>query len=211
MPRLLHRPTKYSLHKGTKQAVISLRGKRIYLGPFRSAQSHAAYQEVLQSWYKGRDVTLEQKPAEEPTARAASVSPATLREKRRAGSPLTINELVLVYRRHSHQYYQKNGAVTREATIIDDAVRFLRKHHSSVWIFGRGQNAVNRNGCGSAGSPIVPLIRLTPTGVAVLSRTPVSQSLLQHRPEPCQTARFTKPEINKLPAATKALANSTKM
>ena len=93
MPRLFHRPPKYSLHKGTKQAVVSLRGKRIYLGPFGSAQSHAAYQEVLQNWYKGRDVTLQQKPA----AKAASVSAATLREKRRAGSPLAINELVLVW------------------------------------------------------------------------------------------------------------------
>ncbi|MEZ6127099.1 MAG: site-specific integrase [Planctomycetaceae bacterium] len=134
MPRLFHRPPKYSLHKGTRQAVVSLHGKRIYLGPYGSAQSHAAYQEVLQSWHKGRDVTLQQKPAEEPTAKAASVSPATLREKRRAGSPLTINELVLVYRRHSHQYYQKNGAVTREATIIDDAVRFLRKHHATMFL-----------------------------------------------------------------------------
>ncbi len=53
-----------------------------------------------------------------------------LRQKRRQGSPLTINELVLVYRRHTHEYYRKNGKVTREATIIDDVIRYLRKHHA---------------------------------------------------------------------------------
>ena len=134
MPRLFHRPPKYCHHKGTQQATVSFRGQRVYLGPYGSAKSHAAYQEILQNWYKGRDSDPEQKPAVESATRVTSITAATLREKRRSGSPLTINELVLVYRRHSHQYYQKSGTVTREATIIDDVLRFLRKHHPTMFL-----------------------------------------------------------------------------
>jgi len=45
-----------------------------------------------------------------------------------------VNELVLVYRRHTYQYYRKNGKLTREATIIDDVIRFLRKHHATTFL-----------------------------------------------------------------------------
>ncbi|MEZ6117777.1 MAG: site-specific integrase [Pirellulaceae bacterium] len=62
------------------------------------------------------------------------VTESTLRDKRRHGSPITINELILVYRRHTSQYYRKNGKVTREATITDDAIRYLRKHHATTFL-----------------------------------------------------------------------------
>lgn len=64
----------------------------------------------------------------------AAITPAKLREKRFAGSPLTINELVFVPRQHAREYYQKNGRVTREATSTDDAIRYLRKHHSTTFL-----------------------------------------------------------------------------
>ena len=107
MPRLYHRPPKYCLHKGTRQATVSIRGKRIYLGPFGSPESHAKYQEILRNWQTERD---KQSSASENSANSqktseelvAQITSATLREKRNAGSPLTINELVLVYRRHTH-------------------------------------------------------------------------------------------------------------
>ena len=35
----------------------------------------------------------------------------------------------MVYRRHTHEYYRKNGELTREATIIDEVLRPLRKKH----------------------------------------------------------------------------------
>jgi integrase len=44
------------------------------------------------------------------------------------GAPISINELILVYHRYTHEYYRKNGEVTREAGVIDDALRILRKH-----------------------------------------------------------------------------------
>ena len=32
MPRLVHRPPKYSLHKSTNQAVVHHQGKKVFLG-----------------------------------------------------------------------------------------------------------------------------------------------------------------------------------
>ena len=143
MPRLYHRPPKYSLHKGTKQATVSLQGKRVYLGPFGSPESHKKYQEVLRQWQALRD----QAPPVEVTAasneKTASVTTAALRDKRRSGSPLTVNELVLVYRRHTHLYYRKNGKITREATIIDDVIRYLRKHHATTFLKDFGPVALD--------------------------------------------------------------------
>ena len=55
MPRLFHRPPKYCLHKSTQQAVVSLNGTRIYLGPYGSRRSHIRYQEVLKDWESQRD------------------------------------------------------------------------------------------------------------------------------------------------------------
>ena len=145
MPRLFHRPPKYSLHKSTQQAVVSFHGERIYLGPYGSRQSHKRYQEVLKQWEADRDAAP---PPPPPKSKAPQVTPAMLREKRKAGSPLTINEQVFVYRQHTQQYYRKNGKVTREASIIDDAIRFLRKHHATMFLHDFGPVALDelRNG-----------------------------------------------------------------
>ncbi len=62
-----------------------------------------------------------------------SVTASSLREKRLVGAPITISELILVYRRHTHEYYRKNGEVTREAGAIDDVLRILRKHYAMTY------------------------------------------------------------------------------
>jgi integrase len=134
MPRLFHRPPKYRFHKTTKQAVVSFFGKHIYLGPFGSQKSLRRYQELLKEWEQARKRDRasndhDMLPAG-PThgGTVASVTAESLRDKRLAGAPVTISELIFVYRRHTHQYYRKNGEVTREAGAIDDALRILRKH-----------------------------------------------------------------------------------
>ena len=146
MPRLYHRPPKYCLHKGTKQATVSIHGTRLYLGPFGSPESHAKYQELLKQWQASRD--RQQRPNSDFAAAkadnvVASITTSALRAKRQAGSPITINELILVYRRHTHRYYQKNGKLTREATIIDDVVRFLRTYHSTTYVDDFGPVALD--------------------------------------------------------------------
>lgn len=130
MPRLFHRPPKYRLHKSTKQAVVSFHGKKIYLGPFGSEKSHQGYQEILKQWQSERHSqgkSAKQQSREQAIANA--ITAESLREKRRYGLAVTINELVLVYRRHTHEYYRKNGKVTREAELIDEVIRLVRKDH----------------------------------------------------------------------------------
>ena len=141
MPRLFHQPPKYRLHKSTKQAVVSFFGETLYIGPFGSSKSHQRYQELLYEWEKRRH---EERPVAkledadescktDPEKVAASVTTATLREKVKAGSPVTISELILVYRRHTRRYYRKNGEITREAGAIDDVLRLLRKYHGTSY------------------------------------------------------------------------------
>lgn len=134
MPRLYHRPPQYCLHKGTRQAIVSLFGQRVYLGPYGSPRSHAEYQKVLQLWHERRDKQPPRTPESELELKLANITPETLRDKRLAGAPLTINELALVFRRHAREYYRKNGEHTREATLIDDVIRILRKHHATDFL-----------------------------------------------------------------------------
>ncbi len=134
MPRLYHRPPKYCHHKATQQATVSLNGKRIYLGPYGSPKSHREYQRILELWHTQRDTPPPKKDNSISEKRLASVTAATLREKRIAGSPLTVNELALVFRRHAQEYYRKNGTVTREASLFDDVIRILRKYHATSFL-----------------------------------------------------------------------------
>ena len=121
MPRLYHRPPKYCLHKGTKQATVSINGNRVYLGPYGSKRSHEKYQDLIKDWQSNRHQQKKAGDPESPSqALVDAITPATLREKRRHGLTITIDELVLVYRRHTHEYYRKNGKLTREATLIDE-------------------------------------------------------------------------------------------
>ncbi|MCO6046366.1 hypothetical protein NG895_20905 [Aeoliella sp. ICT_H6.2] len=149
MPRLFHRPPAYRLHKSTKQAVVSLFGERLYLGPYGSQQSHARYQEILKQWERARHQQSQPATPQHASgdaaveAKIASVTTATLREKRLAGSPVTLSELILVYRRHTHEYYRKNGQVTREAGAIDDVLRLLRKHHAMTYAADFGPLALD--------------------------------------------------------------------
>jgi integrase len=136
MPRLFHRPPKYRLHKSTKQAVVSFLGKTVFLGPYGSPKSHERYQRILQEWQEKRQPVeaCAKKPVSTDGVESlvSRINPTTLRRKRQAGSPVTVNELILVYRRHTHEYYRKHGRVTREAGMIDDVLRFLRRHHGTT-------------------------------------------------------------------------------
>lgn len=56
---------------------------------------------------------------------------------------ITIDELILVYRRHTHGYYRKNGKVTREAELIDEVIRLVRKKHGKEPIEEFGPTALS--------------------------------------------------------------------
>lgn len=150
MPRLAHRPPAYCLHKSTHQAVVSLNGSKIYLGPYGSRRSLQRYQEVLKQWEQARhrrakEVTDFGEAIESVNSQpvVVSLTAAQLRDKRLAGRPITISELIFVYRRHTHEYYRKNGEVTREAGAIDDSLRILRRHYRKTFVSDFGPVALD--------------------------------------------------------------------
>jgi hypothetical protein len=149
MPRLVHRPPAYRRHKSTNQAIVSFLGDKIYLGPYGSPCSLAHYQELLKKWDRVRHqqsakAARDAKLSPSMYGRAAvSITAAKLREKRRCGVPITVTELIFVYRNHTQQYYRKDGEVTREAGVIDDALRILRKHHGNTYLTDFGPLALD--------------------------------------------------------------------
>jgi integrase len=147
MPRLFHRPPAYRRHKSTNQAVVSFFGTKLYLGPYGSQKSLERYQDLLKKWESARHRSVDAFEDEDPIAKprqAPVIMAARLRQKRLAGgSPVTINEVIYVYREHACRYYQKNGEVTREAGVIDDALRILRKHFGQAFVTDFGPLALD--------------------------------------------------------------------
>ena len=50
MPRLVHKLPSYRLHKPSGQAVVTLGGRDVYLGPHNSRTSRAEYDRVVAEW-----------------------------------------------------------------------------------------------------------------------------------------------------------------
>lgn len=44
----------YRLHKSSGRAIVSIDGKRIYLGPFGSPESHEKYRSLISQWRAGK-------------------------------------------------------------------------------------------------------------------------------------------------------------
>jgi len=134
MPRLLNQPPKYRLHKPTGQAVVSIFRRQVYLGKHGSPESHQRYEQEIANWRRSlaRMSTDRNNGAAGDSPVAPAIDVKTLRERREAGQPISLNELILVYLKHARQYYRKNGQETREAGQITEVLRFLRKHHGRV-------------------------------------------------------------------------------
>ena len=105
-------PPKYRLHKASGQAVVTLNGRDIYLGPYGSAQSRELYAKLLAS------------PAEEsrPLVHPHSRSPS--------GGVLVI-ELLAAFAEYAQAYYvDRDGNATGELNNYRTLVKRLK-------IFGR--------------------------------------------------------------------------
>ena len=123
-------PPKYRRHKSTNQAIIHFAGQRHYLGPYGSERSYRRYQELLSEWQSQRQLEQSDLPAisaEEKLLEA--ITAGSLRQKFHQGLAVSIYELIVVYERHSKQYYRKNGKVTREAELIGEVLDPLGKKH----------------------------------------------------------------------------------
>jgi hypothetical protein len=99
------RVPKYRLHNGSGQALVEIRGKRVYLGKYNSAESREKYRRLI----------------------AELMSPQRAAPPTDPGAPLRINGLILQYFRFAKSYYVKDGARTDEVAGIRAALRRLRK------------------------------------------------------------------------------------
>ena len=130
MPRLFHTPPKYRRHKSTNQAIVHFGGRRVYLGPYGSEKSHRRYQQLLAEWREQRHDQPESRgPRSVDEELLDGVNAGTLRDKRKQGLKVSINELILVYVRHARSYYQKRGQVTREAEMIEEIATLVGSGH----------------------------------------------------------------------------------
>lgn len=113
MPARTPRTPSYRLHKPTGQAVVTIRGRDLYLGKFGSPESKAEYDRLVAEWLaNGR--AFAPRPRSDPGG-----SPAP--------SDLTVSELVLAYFRFAEGYYRKNGRPTSEVVNIKGSLRPLRR------------------------------------------------------------------------------------
>ncbi|TWT95390.1 site-specific tyrosine recombinase XerC [Botrimarina colliarenosi] len=132
-------PPKYGRHKSSGQAVVYVKGREVYLGKHGSPQSRERYREFVEKWLAQQAEEAPTQAALEAEERLAqTINAPNLREKRRAGRVVTLDELIFAYRRFAHGYYVKNGEVTREAELIDEVTGLLGRRHGkrSVESFG---------------------------------------------------------------------------
>ena len=101
----------YGLHKPTGQARCYINGKSHYLGKYGSEESRVRYGELVAKLISGQPI--------DPFA-GSKVGSTTCPE---AG--LTINELVLAFKRHADGHYVKNGKPTSEIHCLNAAIRPL--------------------------------------------------------------------------------------
>lgn len=106
MPRLKSRAPKYCFHKASGQAVIRVKGKVRYLGPYDSPQSRAAYDEAIAEFVTEQD------------------QPAT--------STATVNQLCLGYLKFAKTYYQQDGRPTAEVSAIKSMLKRFRRRYGKL-------------------------------------------------------------------------------
>ncbi len=104
MPKLIASLPKYSLHKASGQAVVTLCGKDFYLGLHNSKVSRLEYDRLVSEWIQnGRQLP------------------------QNSGWDLAVVEVINAFRKHADAYYVKDGKRTREAEIITEIlVRFVK-------------------------------------------------------------------------------------
>jgi integrase len=126
MPRLVHKPPAYSLHKPSGQAKIKDQGRTIYLGKYGSPESWEKYHRLLAERYGRTDAIGQQRIQPEAT-------------------PLTVNEVAVAYFRHCEQYYVKNGEQTNQVLMIRLALQVLHQLYGSILI--REFGPINLKAC----------------------------------------------------------------
>ncbi len=143
----------YRLHRPSGQAVVTLSGKDLYLGPHGSETSRAEYDRLVMEWLSN--------------GRRAEPEPAT--------PTLTVNELLLAYWEFLDGYYVKDGEHTSEWHLMRSALRVVRRlyGHTPAAEFGPKalkacrQDFIARGLCrGSVNHDVLRIKRMFRWGVA---------------------------------------------
>ncbi len=104
MPRLSNSVPKYRKHRASGQAVVTLNGRDIYLGPHGTKASKLEYDRLIGEWL----------------ANDRNQPPGQIQD-------LTVAELLLRYWQHAQTHYRKNGEQTSEVGAIKSALRPVRE------------------------------------------------------------------------------------
>ena len=118
MPKLLNRNPKYSRHRASGQAVVTIDGKDVYLGPYGTKASKAEYDRVIAQWLAGG---------------------RNLGAGGGAACDVYVAEVIAAFRTHAKTYYRRpDGSDTGKADNFDDAMRPLNRlyGHTLVIDFG---------------------------------------------------------------------------
>ena len=107
MPRLVRRVPRFSKHRASGQAVVTLSGQDFYLGPHGTKASKLEYDRDVAEWLaRGR----------RPLHAADGDS-----------GEITVVELLAAYKKHAAIYYRKNGQVTNEVKTIVAALKVVQQ------------------------------------------------------------------------------------
>ena len=99
----------YRLHRPSGQAVVTLRGRDIYLGRFDSPESHQRFAEVMRDHADGRPVIV------------------------LGSAGITVAEAVVIYLDHARRYYRDSkGQSTGQLPRIQRALTTLVQLHASL-------------------------------------------------------------------------------
>jgi hypothetical protein len=96
MPRLVNQNPSYRMHKASGQAIVTLNGEDVYLGPYGTAASRREYDPVIGEWL------------------------ARGRERPRAETQRRVADVIKAYWDHAQGYYgnrfRRNGSRRRSTT-----------------------------------------------------------------------------------------------
>lgn len=108
MPRLVNRNPKYTQHKASGQAVVTIDGEDVYLGTYGTKASRDEYDRIIGEWLaNGRRLHTDKS--------------------------ITVNQLVLAFKEHAETYYRHaDGTPTNEVKNYRYAVKPLRRLYGNT-------------------------------------------------------------------------------
>jgi integrase len=103
------RVPKYRLHRSSGQAVVTLSGRDVYLGPHGTPESKARYERAVAEWLAA--------------GRAERPAP---------GPSLTVGELLAAYLAHASEYYSKGGEPTSHLGKVKRSLAPVRRLYGTA-------------------------------------------------------------------------------